>query len=711
MKTFLHIVCIFIVILLQGLLFIGIVGTLFPASPEKCRTMAKLLSSSKTPFASASRYYYAQAKRNDPVLEADLAEFQNKLAEHNYQQADLIRGKICERYPDYSNLAEQLQQSQQEFQTAEAGRAETAFHAGKYDKALSHLENADMTVSSVQYMLGYIHLHFQQEIDYSKARRFLEMALEQNEVKAAYELGGIYETGKGVDIDTARAISYYEQAYQGNIKDALPKLAELNCRPEIADNGNAIKYNQLLADDGDAVAMYRLAGLTLAQDSYQGKQWTAVEGLYRTAASKGYLPAKETMASLYLKAKITTVDVSEQKKYYLLMAEKGNVEYQMALAELYSGESLPNRHEALSWFLKAAGNGNATACYRAAQCYEKGVGTETDLDRAVSLYRQAAGQGHQEAVAWIQRYDEQQRIAAEKKAAEEKKQREEARKRAEILAKKQWLEHCFADFNCCASELASAIGALDSDAFQKKLPELTDIVITGAYNSKAYLSGIGNFSCLSDIPLKHLLDRRTTKTRGEELEELIQFQHQKKCAEVLSNLMRWKIAPEKMASASLERIIKDALKEKYPIYKTGDHVKISARLRRREITINGVLQQVGQGAIKIGGRMYQVIDLPDSVLRHFNATLNDKLINREYIKISRLFEEAEIANEIDQQEILGKGYIPNTGTFRSYTQANSANHWETVFELRTRIAEKLQKCFEKYIAKADFSDMIDGQSQ
>jgi TPR repeat protein len=62
---------------------------------------------------------------------------------------------------------------------------------------------------------------------------------------------------------------------------------------------------------------------------------------------------------------------------------------------LYEGDRLPQNHqEAVRWWNKAAGQGNAKAQHALAVCYGLGQGVARDLTMSAEMYRRAAENGH-----------------------------------------------------------------------------------------------------------------------------------------------------------------------------------------------------------------------------------------------------------------------------------------------------------------------------
>lgn len=78
------------------------------------------------------------------------------------------------------------------------------------------------------------------------------------------------------------------------------------------------------------------------------------------------------------------------------LADKGNIKAQFALGKRY----LQERHEtyAFEWFTKAAVRYYAPAMERLAYCYEHGIGTLTDMPKALHYYQHAADDGQADAL-------------------------------------------------------------------------------------------------------------------------------------------------------------------------------------------------------------------------------------------------------------------------------------------------------------------------
>lgn len=86
-------------------------------------------------------------------------------------------------------------------------------------------------------------------------------------------------------------------------------------------------------------------------------------------------------------------------EYYKALAEKGNAEAQLKLAELYQqGKDVAqNFTEAAKWYKKAAEQGLQEAQYKLGEMYYEGKGMVQDAKEAANWLEKAASRGHQAA--------------------------------------------------------------------------------------------------------------------------------------------------------------------------------------------------------------------------------------------------------------------------------------------------------------------------
>jgi len=160
-----------------------------------------------------------------------------------------------------------------------------------------------------------------------KYRQAFALALplaERGNPAALNLLGMMYEQGKGVPADPARAVGYYRQA----------------------------------AEQGDVYAEYNLGvsyetGFGVVMNYHEAVKW------YRRAAEKGVDFAQYNLATMYEDGNGVARDAAKAAFWYLKAAEQGNKQAQNNLAWLYSrGQGVGrNLLVAYAWFDAAAAQG------------------------------------------------------------------------------------------------------------------------------------------------------------------------------------------------------------------------------------------------------------------------------------------------------------------------------------------------------------------
>ncbi len=185
-------------------------------------------------------------------------------------------------------------------------------------------------------------LEFFQKKQYNEAIKHLHHAALYYNTKALYALGYCYTYGLGTKRDFAKAEKYLLEAIKGT--PSMPYAIEI------------------------------LGNLYLQQASY-------------SKSSKDKISLILQSSSCYQKA-----------------AEKGNVKSQAVIAEFYFGawervfptinfKKIIDYKKAFYWYKKAAENGDVNAQWGLGDMYERGLGTESNIDKAKEWYQKAAQQG------------------------------------------------------------------------------------------------------------------------------------------------------------------------------------------------------------------------------------------------------------------------------------------------------------------------------
>jgi len=253
-------------------------------------------------------------------------------------------------------------------------------------------------------------------------------AADQKHAGGQYALGRMYETGRGVEQDDSEAARWYQRAADQKHADARHRLAVMyaNGRGVEQNNRRAAWLFLDAAEQGHPRAQYEVGvsyetGRGAEQNEAESARW------YRRAAERGHQSALK---------KVLEIERLETQLHGL--AEEGDPSAQYELAIRYrSSDSKEKQAEAISWFRRAADDGDVRSEYMLGSIYDnasRSANGEENLDaldatEAVRWYRRAAEQGHAgaqtalgclytegigvsrddtEAIRWFQRAAEQQ---------------------------------------------------------------------------------------------------------------------------------------------------------------------------------------------------------------------------------------------------------------------------------------------------------------
>jgi len=233
----------------------------------------------------------------------------------------------------------------------------------------------------------------------------IKLAADQGDAQAQYDMGCMYEEGRGVKQDSAKAMQcYLNAAEQGHAK-AQYELGLMYSKlpPNKKNEEEAIKWIQLAmegfrqaAENGDAEAQCRLGEIyDMAKSESQNKR-------IKTVA---------TALGLYSGEKDETWFQKESARWFQMAtegfrqeAEQGNVKAQFELGGIYcwfmSGRE--NEQKGVQWFQKAAEQGLVDAQHELGYMYSSGwCVVEPDIEEALKWYTRAAEQGHLLAQAFL----------------------------------------------------------------------------------------------------------------------------------------------------------------------------------------------------------------------------------------------------------------------------------------------------------------------
>jgi TPR repeat protein len=322
---------------------------------------------------------------------------------------------------------------------AKLGFAPAQFELGKcyerdktpnfnFEDAFGHYQKAaEQGFAPAQFKLGMCH---DKGCNPLEALRYFKMAAEQGLAEAQHQVGMHYSKGKGTPINPEGAFKYFKMAAEQGVAEAQFELGVCyyNGFGTLVNLEKAFKYYQIAAEHGCAAARYDLgacyengigtivnlekAFIYYLKASYSlcvKQQRAAAEydlgrcyekGIgtpvnpvkafdsYKDAA-KHWSSARYALGRCYEKGIGTPVNFDEAFRHYHEAAEQGWVVNQHD-PEHYidSNPRVMERHHS-----KAAELDWTSAQYDLGRCYENGIGTTVDPDKAFLHYQKAADRG------------------------------------------------------------------------------------------------------------------------------------------------------------------------------------------------------------------------------------------------------------------------------------------------------------------------------
>lgn len=268
--------------------------------------------------------------------------------------------------------------------------------------------------------------------DVSKARKWIDRAIELGNPAAYQLLYMIYQRGFGVPADMGKAVGYLRLGVAQDDPGAKTNLALLayeGIPPVEKDVNLAAKYFLELArgDPPNMVALYYLGVIAFKGEAGHAKDEVAGVGFIETAANHGVREAQRDMGKAFEYGWAgREIDLDAALRYYAMAAENGDtislwrigiahvngeldrddalaVQYFRRAAEaggtrgmtslgvMYAtGAGVPLDYaQARSWYEKAAEGGDTTAMKNLAVMYYEGQGVEVDLEKAHALATRA----------------------------------------------------------------------------------------------------------------------------------------------------------------------------------------------------------------------------------------------------------------------------------------------------------------------------------
>lgn len=261
-----------------------------------------------------------------------------------------------------------------------------------------YLFAADKGEPSAMSALGRLSLRDKQSAARELARQLFERAAQLGDADGQYFLGWMLAAHLEGQRDDAKAYGWFiKAANQGHVGAQLAVATHLLAGHGVAmDRKAAGDWLVRAAETRDPVAHYLLGRLRQGTGE---ADLDRVRSSFRVAAAAGHREAQYALATLLAKS-AAQVDKKEAAEWLAKAYEAGHMAAANRLAELYrDGAGVPQQlDKARSIFQQAAEQGNANAMYNLASMQNEGLGGARDTDKALRWYTRAADEGHEKAL-------------------------------------------------------------------------------------------------------------------------------------------------------------------------------------------------------------------------------------------------------------------------------------------------------------------------
>jgi TPR repeat protein len=225
--------------------------------------------------------------------------------------------------------------------------------------------------------------------DYDLALKWYQLAANQGDSDAQYNLGVLYDEGNGTAQDYKTALKWYQLAADQGHSYAQYNLGVLYDEGNVTaqDYRTALEWYQLSANQGDSDAQYYKTAL----------KW------YQLAADQGDSVAQYNMGVMYNNGNGTAQNYEVALRWFQLAADQGLSNAQNSLGDMYYfGTGTAQNYEvALKWYQLAADQGLSNAQKILGDMYYVGYGTAQNYEVALKWYQLASYQGSQKAIDMV----------------------------------------------------------------------------------------------------------------------------------------------------------------------------------------------------------------------------------------------------------------------------------------------------------------------
>jgi TPR repeat protein len=241
--------------------------------------------------------------------------------------------------------------------------------------------------------------------DAKRAIVLYELAAEQGDTNAQFELGVMYNTGEGVDKNEIRASEFYKLAADQGHHDAQFSLGIMyeHGRGVDKDEKRAVEVYTLAADQGHISAQYNL-GLMYAQGrGVEPDEKRAVE-FFSLASEQGCVRAQYSLGVMYAGGRGVHQSYTKARELWTKAATQGHERSINAIKKV--NKDLKRTKHALNLCTLAAEQGDVGAHHDLGCMYANGQVVDQSYTKARELWTKAASHGHERSINALKQLDQ-----------------------------------------------------------------------------------------------------------------------------------------------------------------------------------------------------------------------------------------------------------------------------------------------------------------
>lgn len=315
--------------------------------------------------------YYLMNSTNDAQL-IEARDIFRQVAEKGDKDAQLKLGYLYENGlggpVDIREAVDWFSKSAESGQPVAQYRLGRIYQLGRLDgkpsyvKAKFWYEKAQSQYIPAAIALGFVYDTVND--NYQRALQAYDIAAKKGNVIAQFNVGLIYEKGKGVPVDYEKAKSLYTFAAEHGHVQAMVQLAGLYFNGVLGQRNEkeALHWYQKAAVSKDREALYYL-GLLSETGVGLPFDYKAAQQYYQASASRGDEQAMLALARLYQYGQGVNKNYQEAEVLYKELANNGNAyaAYQLAVMSYDGVLGEQNKSRVLEWLQLAVNNGSREA--------------------------------------------------------------------------------------------------------------------------------------------------------------------------------------------------------------------------------------------------------------------------------------------------------------------------------------------------------------